>query len=504
MSSHTSYEHMTLRELKALAEVRLLPGWHEMPKAEIVRRLTENAKNASKKGKKASAKHSADAGKTAAPKAPRGASGQTAPAAERKTGASAAKQSKNTVKSSGKSAGKQTPEAKPPKKGTGKKTPEAPVTEAAAKKKENTAGKSKKPAAEAPAAPVSKGNETGKSPAEHGGPSKTAKGRARKQPPEVPAEEEMKRAAKPQPAKQEEPKAETGKPARKRSEPPVKEEPEEIESIQVRSDQERFRRALEAKQLRNTLATPQIDGQEPGERLVLTAMGPYWLRVWWEISQKMVQKARSVLGRDWFAAEPVLRLMRGVPNSIGNLRWEIFSEQKIVGGVFNWFLKVDDPPQTYQVEIGYRYKNSFYSLLTSNTVETPENYEQEGMSPQTGWLPRYDTGRYPRGRGRFGGGSIVLDEEDIAGIYDTPFNLTVDAEVIIKGTTSPNARLTIRDKPVRVEPDGSFWVPYRLPERRHIFQVVASAVDGTQSRTIVMAIDRNTKELETAHDYPEE
>ena len=98
----------------------------------------------------------------------------------------------------------------------------------------------------------------------------------------------------------------------------------------------------------------------------------------------------------------------------------------------------------------------------------------------------------------------MLDEEDIAGLYDAPFNLTVDAEVIIKGTTSPNARLTIRDKPVKVESDGTFWVPYRLPERRHIFQVVASAIDGTQTRTIVMAVDRNTKELETVHDYPEE
>ena len=501
MSSHTSYEHMTLRELKALPEVRLLPGWHEMPKAEIIRRLAENARNASKKGKKARAKEAPSAKEPAAAKPPRGQKSQAAPASEAKTGKSAAKESKNTVKSAGKSAGKQTPEAKPPKKAAGKKAAEDAVIEAAAKKKQTGSRQSKKVTPEMPAALVSKGNKAGKSLDEEKNAPKTAKGRARKQPevkPEVPAEEEVKRSA-----KQEEAKAEAAKPARKRAELPPKEEPEEIESIQVRSDQERLRRLQEAKQLRSTLATPQIEGQEPEDRLVLTALGPYWLHVWWEISPKMVQKARSVLARDWFAAEPVLRLMRGIPNSIGNLRWEIFSEQKIVGGVFNWYLKVDDPPQMYQVEIGYRYKNGFYSLLTSGTVETPENYEQEGMSPQTGWRPRYDTGRYPRGRG-FGGGSIVLDEEDIAGLYDAPFNLTVDAEVIIKGTTSPNARLTIRDKPVKVESDGTFWVPYRLPERRHIFQVVASAIDGTQTRTIVMAIDRNTKELETVHDYPEE
>lgn len=551
MSSPVPYEQLTLRQLKSLPEVRLFRGWHEMPKAEILRRLaageTSREQAASDKvgDEESVTKPSGRKKMLAAPKAGENTGKSTGNKAGRSAG-------KSPGKSADLGAGKNTVKSEGPKKGSRKKQtgtyaaselPSKSIAETgaasdsaasvgagpavsgeenkgktiAARAKSTDQGKDTNPAKSTNR--VQNTNQTKNTGQKKSRAGKAAAGGAKKQAAKVSSAAKVDSAAKidsaevdsadtidlnrPKQPAPEMPEKNVNNQESKKAEPPAKEEPEVIESIQVRSDQERLRRLQEEKRLRNTLVTPQIEGQEPEDRLVLTALGPYWLHVWWEISTKMVQKARSVLARDWFTAEPILRLSRGTLSSNGNVRWDIFSEQKIVGGVYNWYLKVDDPPRMFQVEIGYRYKNSFYSMLTSNTVETPENYEQEGMGPMTGWRPRYDTGHYRHDRRSFGG-SILLDDEELANLYNAPFHLAVDTEVIIKGTTMPNAKLTIRDRPVKVEPDGSFSVRYRLPERRHIFQVTASTLDGMQSRSIVLAVDRNTKELDTMHDYLEE
>ena len=51
--------------------------------------------------------------------------------------------------------------------------------------------------------------------------------------------------------------------------------------------------------------------------------------------------------------------------------------------------------------------------------------------------------------------------------------------------------------PVRLNSDGSFMIRYNLPERRHVFPVVAVSRDGIETKTVVLAFERNTKNLET-------
>ena len=47
-----------------------------------------------------------------------------------------------------------------------------------------------------------------------------------------------------------------------------------------------------------------------------------------------------------------------------------------------------------------------------------------------------------------------------------------------------------------MESDGSFMVRFNMPDRRQVFPIVACSVDGTQQRTIVLAVERNTKVME--------
>jgi len=76
------------------------------------------------------------------------------------------------------------------------------------------------------------------------------------------------------------------------------------------------------------------------------------------------------------------------------------------------------------------------------------------------------------------------------------FHLEVDAELVVFGSTDPNAHVTVRGEPVRLQPDGSFMVRFALPERRQVLPIVAGTVDGSEQRTIVLAVERNTKVME--------
>ncbi len=76
------------------------------------------------------------------------------------------------------------------------------------------------------------------------------------------------------------------------------------------------------------------------------------------------------------------------------------------------------------------------------------------------------------------------------------FSFEVDAHMVIQGNADPNANVTLAGEPVRLREDGSFSIRMNLPDRRQVLPIVASSRDGTQQRTTVLAIERNTKVME--------
>ena len=59
--------------------------------------------------------------------------------------------------------------------------------------------------------------------------------------------------------------------------------------------------------------------------------------------------------------------------------------------------------------------------------------------------------------------------------------------------TVPNAKVTLQGEPVPIAADGTFSVRFSLPDSRQIIPAVASSQDGIEERTIVLAVERNTK-----------
>ena len=72
----------------------------------------------------------------------------------------------------------------------------------------------------------------------------------------------------------------------------------------------------------------------------------------------------------------------------------------------------------------------------------------------------------------------------------------MDAELIVFGNSEPTSSVVIKGEPVKLGRDGSFTVRMDLPDRRMVLPCVSTTADGRRQRTVVVAIERNTKVME--------
>ncbi len=252
------------------------------------------------------------------------------------------------------------------------------------------------------------------------------------------------------------------------------------------------------------------------DRLVVMVRDPYWLHAFWELSQRSVDRAQAAMGQHWHTSRPVLRLFRMEEAGTASLERDIV----IHGGVNNWYIDVQNPPCEFRLEVGYLAENSsFYCLARSNTVQTPlagtsdavdDNWKH--VAEQADRIFAMSGGYSPQGTSRelqelleerlrrplgtpmhtrygTGAGSMMHQSGDM------PF--AVDAEVIVYGAADRNAHVTLKGEPVQLRADGTFAVRLSLPDKRQVIPIVASSGDGVEQRTIILAIERNTKVMET-------
>jgi len=265
--------------------------------------------------------------------------------------------------------------------------------------------------------------------------------------------------------------------------------------------------------LYKTLGSEHPD-REVQDQIILMVRDPYWLHAYWEISSRLVERIRAAMGHLWHTADPILRLFRIFKDNTDGMRREFVSDVAIRGGVNNWYIDVDDPPSSFLVEIGYLARdNQFFTLMTSNIVETPQCYIHDAFGhPDAGWMgipSDICSGAFSGERSGLRNGFVNRDFSGSAKTANRPsaleesdagrrkFNLQVDAEVVVKGKTDPTVQLNIKGEGIRLKEDGSFSVRYHLPERRHVFPIVAISEDGIETQTVILAVERNTKILET-------
>lgn len=254
------------------------------------------------------------------------------------------------------------------------------------------------------------------------------------------------------------------------------------------------------------------------DRLVLMVRDPYWLQAYWEISRQSVERARVALSQNWYLARPLLRLWEIRRDGTSHVERIFVKDIEIHGRVNTWYISVDNPPRSFEVDIGYATPDKkFFCLARSNIVSTPH---AATTGNELDWS--FMAEEFERIYARSGGYDEATDTSELrevledrlrrplggsviqrlgAGIEAHPehrsnFRFFVDAELVVFGQIQPGYQVTIRGEPVTVESDGTFLIRIPLPDRRHVLPVVGQSPDGTEQRTVVLAIERNTKVME--------
>jgi hypothetical protein len=255
------------------------------------------------------------------------------------------------------------------------------------------------------------------------------------------------------------------------------------------------------------------------DRIVCMVRDPYWLHAYWELTRQAVQRAEAALGQEWHGAKPILRLIDVTTGGTTSATESPVRDIDIHGGCNNWYIDVNNPPRSYRVDVGYLAKNGqFYVLARSNVVTTPRagmsdvidenwaDFDFEKADRIFAMSGGFDPGasslelkqlfeerlRRPMGSPAvtsFGSGALQFGKE-------RKFWFQLDAELIVYGATEPNAKVTLQGEPIKLRRDGTFTMRYSLPDSRQIIPAVAASADGVEERTIVLAVERNTKALE--------
>jgi uncharacterized protein len=254
------------------------------------------------------------------------------------------------------------------------------------------------------------------------------------------------------------------------------------------------------------------------DKIYLMVPDPYWLHATWDLTHQSVQRAEAALRQDWHGARPIIRLFDVTSTDTTSTSETPVRDIIIHGGCNNWYIDIPQPPRQYRADIGYiSRRGEFFVLARSNVVTPPKAGSAEAVN--VGWsdidakkaerILAMSTGfespahpelkelfeekfRRPMGPSKenaFGTGAVLPSNLK-------KFFFDIDAELIVYGKTDPTAHVTLQNEPVKLRPDGTFTMLFSLPDSRQIIPAVATNADGSEERTIVLAVERNTKHLD--------
>lgn len=270
------------------------------------------------------------------------------------------------------------------------------------------------------------------------------------------------------------------------------------------------------------LVTRPEPGKSAGtlrDRIVLMVRGPHWIHAFWEITPTSVQRAQAALGQEWHGARPTLRVLQVETGLQASPSERVIREIEVHGGVKNWFIDVRDPMRC-RVEIGYLGSmGRFHALARSAAVVVPGSGQADTLDTHWGDIAPECERIYSMS----GGFSPEHPNTDLQALLEeklrrpivppatrhgsmddepepessSDFQVEVDAELIVYGVTQPGAYVTLQGEPVKLAPDGTFRVRVDFPNKRQVLPIIACHPNGQERQTVVVAIERNTKTMET-------
>ena len=210
--------------------------------------------------------------------------------------------------------------------------------------------------------------------------------------------------------------------------------------------------------------------------------------------------------KNGIAARPILRLMDVSSEDTTSATERQVRDIPIHGGVNNWYIDVLEPPRSYRIDIGYlSRRGKFYVLARSNVVTTPKAGVTDTLEENWSNVQKQFE-RDLRIHSTASGRHMTIRRVDLRDLFEErlrrpmtsavppetsataalpslgrEFHFQIDAELIVYGTTEPNARVTLQGEPVTLRSDGTFTVRFSLPDSRQIIPAVAASADGSRS-----------------------
>jgi len=238
-------------------------------------------------------------------------------------------------------------------------------------------------------------------------------------------------------------------------------------------------------------------------RLVAEVIDSNWLHVRWALTHQSLARVRAALGSQWHQAMPVLRVFDVTvgDHATGAETW--VRDVEIVSESDNWYVPVSKAPRTFRLDLGYRTRSGdFVTIVRSRRLTTPSSESSvsghganNGRGRHSGTASSRSRSGRRNGFGRYRSAPLSGPSR-MSGGTPLEFPFEVRAELLVHGVTHPSAELSLMGEAVSVEADGTFSVRYRFPDGRQVIPAVAVTPDGAEQRTIVLAVERNTKVLE--------
>ncbi len=287
--------------------------------------------------------------------------------------------------------------------------------------------------------------------------------------------------------------------------------------LQKQSDKDiAFRPTL----VRHPGAVEPVWEKEPvKDRIALFVRDAHWMHASWDITRNAIERAKAAMLEQWHGAKPVLRLLRMDDTGTTSTSETVERDIPIHGGSRNWYVEWSGESTRFRVLIGYLSPNGrFHAMAKSNIVKTPnagssdtvdEHWSDLGAESERifatsgGYDSEVETGELKemledRLNRTLGAPPLAQLGSGADGPFRRRggFHFDMDVELMVYGSTVPDGYLTLNGEPVTLRSDGTFMLRVPFPDRRQVLPAVACSRDGSQQRTIVVAVERNTKIME--------
>ncbi|QDU03442.1 hypothetical protein V6x_31610 [Gimesia chilikensis] len=245
-------------------------------------------------------------------------------------------------------------------------------------------------------------------------------------------------------------------------------------------------------------------------KLTAQVKDSHWLMANWTITQSSLDRAKAALGAYWYQAVPVIRVydITTNENSRTSKAYVKDVEVKIDSGL--WFVQIDQPARSYKLQLGFvTPQNKFFGLVYSHklTPPMPEVCDKGGRIKRrldnnySATRSRRYTSRAENGNGVPSRLALPLSldpsgESNGSRPKQSKKEFHVETELLIHGTSDPQAEVTLLGEKIPVSKEGRFALRLSLPNGRQVIPAVNTSSNKRRQQTIVLAIERNTKDLE--------